>query len=251
MHFILLFVSSFIFLISYLFFPYILNSSRKTINVFWTGGFDSTFRICQLLTFYPSFLIQPIYLKFPIDDSINKRVLRRNQSFELRSIQKITKQINKQFSKTASNLLPIIVFHKEIPIDKEISFIFHQLYYQEKMRRPINQYSYMMQIAKLLNTKIDVSVEYSPHESRLFQLLEPYLPFYQKLSFHKIDKYIMYFFHYFNFPTIHISKENMYQIAKNNNFSNILDMTWSCWYPINGKACQHCIMCKARIIPHN
>lgn len=252
MHFILLlfFLVLFLFLLLFSNLRSQLQKKTKTIYVFWTGGFDSTFRICQLLTFHPSVKIQPIYLNFPIDDSVNKRVLRRNQSFELRSIDTITKEIKKQFPNTFSNLLPTLIFDQEIPIDKEIHFIFRQLWNQQRMRRPINQYSYMMQIAKQFNTKIDVSVEYAPHESRLFQLLEPYLSFYKENSFQNIDQYVMYFFHYFNFPTIYISKENMYQIAKNNNFSNILDMTWSCWYPINGKACQECIMCKARIIPH-
>ena len=33
-----------------------------------------------------------------------------------------------------------------------------------------------------------------------------------------------------------------------NNYDDILNLTWSCWYPKNGKPCGNCIMCKERII---
>jgi len=38
----------------------------------------------------------------------------------------------------------------------------------------------------------------------------------------------------------------MKQIAIENNFIDILRMTWSCWYPIDGKPCNKCSMCKHR-----
>ena len=56
---------------------------------------------------------------------------------------------------------------------------------------------------------------------------------------------------FFNFDILSLERVPAEEAEEEkNNFSNILDMTWSCWYPINGKACQNCIMCKARIIPH-
>ena len=50
------------------------------------------------------------------------------------------------------------------------------------------------------------------------------------------------------FSTITKTKKDMLEISKKYNFENILEMTWSCWYPKNGKPCGKCIMCLERII---
>ena len=42
----------------------------------------------------------------------------------------------------------------------------------------------------------------------------------------------------------------MLQEAKTQDFDSILNNTWSCWYPKNGKHCGKCIMCKERIVPY-
>ncbi len=40
----------------------------------------------------------------------------------------------------------------------------------------------------------------------------------------------------------------MLNIAKKGGYEDVLGMTWSCWYPVNGKPCGRCIMCHERII---
>ena len=34
-----------------------------------------------------------------------------------------------------------------------------------------------------------------------------------------------------------------------NNFDDILNKTWSCWYPRNNKPCGRCVMCRERFVP--
>ena len=53
---------------------------------------------------------------------------------------------------------------------------------------------------------------------------------------------------FFIFSTLEYSKKDMLEISKRHGFSHILDMTWSCWYPQNGKPCGRCIMCRERLI---
>ena len=48
------------------------------------------------------------------------------------------------------------------------------------------------------------------------------------------------------YSTIHLTKEEMYNISKILKFDNILKETWSCWYPKNGKPCGRCVMCRER-----
>ena len=53
-----------------------------------------------------------------------------------------------------------------------------------------------------------------------------------------------------SFPIVRLSKKEIIDLATQYNFNNILKMTWSCWFPINGKPCGKCPMCKERIIDH-
>lgn len=47
---------------------------------------------------------------------------------------------------------------------------------------------------------------------------------------------------------VHMTKDEMKQIVMNEDFIDILKITWSCWYPINNKPCQKCEMCKYRVL---
>jgi hypothetical protein len=62
-----------------------------TINIFWTGGFDSTFLICfySIIKKQP---IQPIYVKYRLD-SKNGKTFRKNVDFEIQSQNKIKETI--------------------------------------------------------------------------------------------------------------------------------------------------------------
>ena len=39
----------------------------------------------------------------------------------------------------------------------------------------------------------------------------------------------------------------MMNIGKNEGFADILSISWSCWYPKNGKPCGKCGMCSYRV----
>ena len=57
-----------------------------------------------------------------------------------------------------------------------------------------------------------------------------------------------YIYKNFRFPTLSLTKKDMLKIAKKNGFDDILRLTWSCWYPINNRPCNRCVMCRERII---
>ena len=46
------------------------------------------------------------------------------------------------------------------------------------------------------------------------------------------------------------SKERLLYDAKLFGFANILEETWSCWFPNDGKPCKKCPMCRERIVSH-
>ena len=55
-------------------------------------------------------------------------------------------------------------------------------------------------------------------------------------------------FQRFKLPILKYTKHDMLNIAKKNGYSHILYLTWSCWFPKNGKICGQCNMCRERII---
>ena len=51
-------------------------------------------------------------------------------------------------------------------------------------------------------------------------------------------------------PVIGYTKKDMYTEAAEYKYEDILNLTWSCWYPRKGKPCGKCIMCRERYIPN-
>merc|ERR1711981_613709 len=96
------------------------NFSNKSdiYYVFWTGGYDSTFRICQLLIDKKK-IVQPIYVSARIDNIKGKKSQRHSLFNEYNAMKKITKNINTKFPYTKKTFLPIIDI-KNVRIDSEI-----------------------------------------------------------------------------------------------------------------------------------
>ena len=64
------------------------------IYLFWTGGYDSTFRLCQLLIKYKK-KVQPIYISDPnLDNYENKKTKRKNHKNEINAMIKIRNKLN-------------------------------------------------------------------------------------------------------------------------------------------------------------
>ena len=73
-----------------------ISAKNKTINVLWTGGFDSTYRMVELSGH--DVIIQPFYLSDKY---------RRSEKYELSAIREITADIEKHPG-TRCRILPLI-----------------------------------------------------------------------------------------------------------------------------------------------
>ena len=56
--------------------------------------------------------------------------------------------------------------------------------------------------------------------------------------------------YYIRFPLYGRTKEDLLEKAQVNGYDDILQLTWSCWFPKDGKPCTKCPMCKERIVDH-
>lgn len=92
----------------------------KTIEIFWTGGFDSTFRVVQLSR-YPINL-QPVYCSGVARD------IRKSECYELRAIKQITSLLREK-KETQSTILPLKILYnsKNPPKQKDPDFIYEEL----------------------------------------------------------------------------------------------------------------------------
>ena len=250
-------------LIIFIIIYYLLNKqssniyNRETINLLWTGGYDSTFRLCQLLIIQKR-KVQPYYISDIIDNKYEKHNERRHSTnIELKVMKKITELLYNTYPYIRSLLLPLINI-KSIHIDEDIQENLNILYEQGRVRRPICQYRAIAQLSKDLNKYnnnplyLEMSVEKEPQTSIMYRAIHDKVikqndVYYLKTTLNDEDN-ALYIYKYITFPTLDYTKRDMLNISKKYNFNNILELTWSCWYPVNGKPCNRCIMCRERII---
>ena len=221
----------------------IIDKFNNQHYIFWTGGFDSTFSIMYFLH-YSKNNIQPIYIKNNCVDGIRSLFGycngRQNKIKELETMNKIRNQLSPNF---ASRLLPTI-FIDDLKLDDDILQSSNISYKNGLGTRRVNQYTYIAQVCKNFNINGIVSVIYQQGDSWNKNILP------EIKNVNSSEAYSTKFELYsrMRFPLINFTKRELYNISKLLNFNNILEITWSCWIPIDGKPCNKCNMCKERII---
>ena len=112
------------------------NKDSKIVKLLWTGGWDSTFRLLQLVITLKK-KVQPFYILDPG---------RKSMQHELHAIQKIKKQLIRDHPEFTGSILPTIYIERYfIPMDQEISDAFIQL---QNYAHFGEQYQWMARYAK-------------------------------------------------------------------------------------------------------
>jgi len=231
---------------------------QNTHHLFWTGGYDSTFRLCQILLILDR-PVQPIYIMCGDVDSETSRltkslgldISRENQKQELETMKQIRKIIIKNNPHLATKFLPthyVISVQKDYTISKAFKRLHRNLGYftrstsqYERMARYSSKYPYPIEVGlEKCGTGLDEATQHIRIDTGVNCRIR------DDIALSDNDLRI---FSKFRFPISHLEKEDMRQTALKNNFFYILKMTWSCWYPLkNGQPCGKCEMCLKRII---
>lgn len=201
-------------------------------TLLWTGGWDSTFRLLQLLLIEKR-SVQPIY----VIDSTRSSTLRELESMDL-----ISKMVAQRLSPGVILYPKNIFLRSDFPDNHELKERFNFL---KKQTRVGSQYYWLALIAE--NQKWE-SVELSLERFQSASVL-------QKLIFSDIggehptpnDSWEAELFKYWSFPLITTTKSQMKQIAKDHDFYDILLKRWFCFNPIKGKCCGTCKPCELAI----
>lgn len=210
--------------------------------VFWTGGYDSTFRICELLIIY-KLPVQPVYLSYNLD-SENKSDfwVRKNRKQEKEAMNKIRNIIITRFPFTKHLLYETINISDDIDYNSyDKAFLKLNLW---PKKRKIHQYSHLGKVSFLMKTYIDTGVLGIHNQTNFVNFLNKHLVN-TELTY-RLDLPTSHPLHYLQFPLFNRTKKQLCDISRKHNFNDIIRMSWSCWFPENGKPCKKCPMCVER-----
>lgn len=222
--------------------------------LYWTGGYDSTFRLCEMLI-NESKTVQPIYVSLVLDndckseETCNKLWLRRNRKEERKAMQNIINVLREKYPFTKKTLLPLLEVDKHIE-DNIFNYKFENLFYEDNLwprKRKTHQYLFLSKYAYYHKKNIDIGV-LGIHEGSKFAiyLRDNLVLINGNYELNNKNHPLG----YLTFPLYGRSKEDLLEKATLNNYQEILKLTWSCWFPRNGKPCKRCPMCRERIVEH-
>ncbi|SIS94730.1 7-cyano-7-deazaguanine synthase [Salimicrobium salexigens] len=210
---------------------------QKTHHILWTGGFDSTFRVLDLVL-NKKREVQPHYIIDEERPSTNK---------ELETIHTIIAHIGIMDMKAAERIKPLIIVNKkDITSDQEDKDKFERLISTSFLG---TQYVWLP--AYLKQNGI-AEIESGAHKD---DNIETFIADYVKKIEDNDDYYYMLkneyadtdlsIFARFQFPLLDYSKLDMERIAKESGFNHLMEMTWFCYRPQkDGKPCGLCNPCK-------
>lgn len=230
------------------------NNNDKVYNIYWTGGYDSTYRLCEMLLIEGK-TVQPIYVSLVLDndckseESCDKLWLRRNRREEKLAMDKIRQLLNDKFPFTKKTLLPVLEIDKDIN-DNDFNYKFQELFYKDNLwpkKRRTHQYLFLSKYAYYHKKDIDIGVLGIHEGSKFAKYLRNNLV---KINgnFELNDK--SHPLGYLTFPLYGRTKEILLEQSKSGRFDDILRETWSCWFPVDGKPCGKCPMCRERVLEH-
>ena len=210
---------------------------KKTIEIFWTGGYDSTFRVVQLSRLPVK--IRPIYFS---DNRLSEKI-------ELSVIQKVTEILNNK-KDTKCEIIPLKIISIEQRIkDDTISEAYQRLLSKTFMG---SQYEWLAWFAKY-HKGIEISVlgsdgGFIQKNNFLFLLVsDEIIGDYYVLDQEKCDEDVCTVFGNFHYPLMKMSKLGMKKKYLEWDCQEIMNLTWFCHTPINGKPCGLCKPCQCTI----
>ena len=216
----------------------------ERINILWTGGFDSTFRVCQLSLIDVE--IQPIYIS----------IKRESEAYELKAITEITNYINSK-KESKCTILPLnVVNYEDILPDKQVTDSLMKLRKEFKIGL---QYDFLTRFARQSNIMLEVGFEYDPlaGEQGCFEkygkLKKGTIPIFgqKNIEYYELDPdkssedIINVFGKYrYGLPLYHMDRTETVKAYKELGYEEVIPMTWFCAHPINGKPCGLCTPCE-------
>lgn len=209
-------------------------SDNDTVKLFWTGGWDSTFQLLQLLLIERR-RVQPYYLIEP------ERPLTR---MELLTMRRIKARLLEEYPHTRELLRPTQFFAvADIAPNAEVTAAFHSVVARryigtqyEWLARFCSEHGFtdmQMAIAPLRPLSADMVSQFSEDGREVFRINPQSC---------EADDCLL--FKYYTFPIFDLNKVKTDALARERGWQEIMNMTWFCHRPRRGnKPCGKCHPC--------
>lgn len=225
-----------------------------TVNLFFTGGFDSTFRLLQLIDNSDISEISLFYIGLNIDNWDSKNFKRNSIETEIITMSKIltvldNRQKIKQFTifSTLQNInywklfftdfdfmnwceLDEVVWSEQLEID------YVNLFNWGIVPRLKSQWGSITQLLNELDIQAEICLEKG---GRIHYHLS-------NLPSNCDKKVIDRVFSRYQMPLFEITRQDMILEATNKDWKDILKESWSCWFPKDSLPCGKCFTCQRR-----
>lgn len=209
---------------------------KKHVDLLWTGGWDSTFRLCQLSRI-PGIEVQPFYVQHPQRTSI---------AFEFKAMEKIYNILSKR-KETVADLLPVkIIKFEDIVISDEISSAFKRL--RQRFPNLGGQYEFLAAFAQL-HPGIELGEEhYYEKPGTLSQILiagglSVDTDGIGNLLQDCKDSDIKLIFGNYTYPIVSLKEIEMRDWVQKWRYKDVMRHIWFCQHPVDGKPCGVCTPC--------
>lgn len=210
----------------------------KKVNILWTGGFDSTFRMIELSR--QEVLVVPIYV---MDES------RKSTQTEIDAMEKMREMLLKH-SETIAEIRPIVCYSKkDIEIDPAISSAFRKI---RQLVAVGTQYEWLACLAKKLG-RLEIGVE-KPNDdysgcneaiNKTGGLVECDGTYLVSESSNEECKLL---FGNFSFPIIGKTELEMKaELDSLGTYADIMNSIWFCHVPYNQEPCGVCRPCQQKM----
>lgn len=209
---------------------------QEPVNIFWTGGWDSTFRVMELLT-ATSRPIQPHYVIDP---------RRASSALELSTIQHLTRHFEASGYAEQGRIREPIVYRREnIPLEPEIDEAFLVITRQHRLG---NQYRWLAMLVKAEGLD---GIELSVEKGSLYPIVAPSLV---PVAQDTIPAYriapdsgaVAVLLGQFSFPLIERNDAQLRREAAEQGWEGVLAGTCFCHSPVWGQhpcgTCRPCIL---------
>lgn len=217
----------------------LLPGGKKVIEILWTGGWDSTFRVVELSR-EENIIIQPIYV---IDPN------RVSTEYEKRSMDEILTLL-KQRPETKADFMPIKMYKLEdIPQDPNISRAFHTIHAATKLG---SQHEWLAWLGKL-HPNMEMGTEAgSAKTSHIIAAIEQFCTLDVKedcgyVNHKKSTEEGKLVLGWFTFPIITRTEADMLKTIKKWGYEDVMKHIWFCHDPLNGEPCGFCHPCDVKM----
>ena len=212
---------------------------RETINILWTGGWDSSFQLIKSVI-HGTADIQPIYI---VDEN------RQSTAMELLTMKRIKQALRADFPARAGSLLPVrFCAVSDLQSNQRITSAYTRMH---KRTRIGVQYDWLARFCDqcgVSDLQLCIHSDDKAHAA-LQDLVEDGR---ERLNDYRVsekhvgtDEYEL--FKYFSFPIFDMTKREMQENAQELGFSSIMNLTWFCHAPKDGRPCGKCLPCRFTI----